>query len=284
MCSSNRAVTVREFSCRHDSPGSGHIRRSRWMLRSLPASLFRTCSRSPDADGQFVEDIFFQKSCEQIMEAGELDAADRVPYRSPTKGIRVDGYGGDPAEAVGILNLIVLDSTLRRKSGVSPERKWTPPSDAVQLSAAGARRTLAQCIGRDQSGIRAGRPHRTAVRSITRIRFLLVSNRELSERVDGRPAADIEGRQVTYSVWDIVAYIARQPSVTAAKTLRFDLGRGLRRGASILPRSNLRPTTCHTWPSYPGRSSPQFTIVGGRVFSNRTCEYSFRRAARSTAA
>ena len=30
-----------------------------------------------DADGQFVEDVFFQKSCEQLMEAGELDAADQ---------------------------------------------------------------------------------------------------------------------------------------------------------------------------------------------------------------
>ena len=39
-----------------------------------------------DADGQFVEDVFFQKSCEQLMEAGELDAADRVPYRSPHPG------------------------------------------------------------------------------------------------------------------------------------------------------------------------------------------------------
>ena len=62
-----------------------------------------------DADGQFVEDVFFQQACEQLMEAGELDTADRVPYRSPAKGIRVDGYGGDPADVGGLLNLVILD-------------------------------------------------------------------------------------------------------------------------------------------------------------------------------
>ena len=55
-------------------------------------------SPKSDADGRFVEDVFFHKFCEHLMEAGELDAADRVAYRGrPGKGIRVDGYGGDPA-------------------------------------------------------------------------------------------------------------------------------------------------------------------------------------------
>ena len=35
-----------------------------------------------DADGEFREDIFFDKACAHLQEAGELDTADRVPYRS----------------------------------------------------------------------------------------------------------------------------------------------------------------------------------------------------------
>ena len=55
-----------------------------------------------DADGEFMEDVFFQKSCEHLMEAGELDSRQiRAPYRRSTRsrGIRVDGYGGDPAQS-----------------------------------------------------------------------------------------------------------------------------------------------------------------------------------------
>ena len=157
-----------------------------------------------DADGQFVEDVFFQKSCEQLMEAGELDSADRVPYRSPARGIRVDGYGGDPAEAAGTLNLIILDFHLASEIG----RLTGTEMDAVFRRLANYLRQALDERWRDaleETSPAFGLADLIAQRwrNITRIRFLLVSNRELSERVDGRPAADIEGRQVTYSVWDI---------------------------------------------------------------------------------
>ena len=157
-----------------------------------------------DADGQFVEDVFFQKSCEQLMEAGELDSADRIPYRSPAKGIRVDGYGGDPAEAAGTLNLIILDFHLASEIG----RLTGTEMDAAFRRLANYLRQALDERWRDaleETSPAFGLADLIAQRwrSITRIRFLLVSNRELSERVDGRPAADIEGRQVTYSVWDI---------------------------------------------------------------------------------
>ena len=157
-----------------------------------------------DADGQFVEDVFFQKSCEQLMEAGELDSADRVPYRFPARGIRVDGYGGDPAEAAGTLNLIILDFHLAPEIG----RLTGTEMDAAFRRLANYLRQALDERWRDaleETSPAFGLADLIAQRwrSITRIRFLLVSNRELSERVDGRPTADIEGRQVTYSVWDI---------------------------------------------------------------------------------
>ena len=157
-----------------------------------------------DADGQFVEDVFFQKSCEQLMEAGELDTADRVPYRSSTRGIRVDGYGGDPAEAAGTLNLIILDFHLAPEIG----RLTGTEMDAAFHRLSNYLRQALDERWRDaleETSPAFGLADLIAQRwrNITRIRFLLVSNRELSERVDGRPAADIEGRQVTYSVWDI---------------------------------------------------------------------------------
>ena len=56
-------------------------------LKEFAQDLLQDVHAESDADGQFLEDVFFQKSCDQLTEAGELDTADRVPYRSPGRGI-----------------------------------------------------------------------------------------------------------------------------------------------------------------------------------------------------
>ena len=85
---------------------------------------FQDVVAESDADGEFMEDVFFQRFCDHLMEAGEIDSADRVPYVGPPgRGIRVDGYGGDPAlDESDTLSLLILDfqpsaevETARRK-------------------------------------------------------------------------------------------------------------------------------------------------------------------------
>ena len=172
-------------------------------IEEFARDLLQDVLAEADADGQFREDVFFEKACECLMEAGELDTADRVPYRSPTRGIRVDGYGGDPREASGTLSLIVLDfdanptgrligsemdRIMRRLSKFvrqALDRKWR---DALEETspAFGLADLIAHCWP-----------------TISKVRLLLISNRELSERVDGRPAGVLEEKPVTYSVWDL---------------------------------------------------------------------------------
>jgi len=159
-----------------------------------------------DADGQFLEDVFFHKFCEHLMEAGELDSADRVAYQSPPgKGIRVDGYGGDPAaddsdtfsllvsdfhqsDEIGRLAGSEMNTIFRRLSSFlrhSLDSKWR---DALEESSPAF--GLADLLSR-----RWG--------DIGRVRLFLITNRELSKRVDGRKADELDGRTITYSVWDI---------------------------------------------------------------------------------
>ena len=58
-------------------------------LEEFAQDLLQDVHAESDADGEFLEDVFFQKSCDQLTEAGELETADRVLYRSPARGIRV---------------------------------------------------------------------------------------------------------------------------------------------------------------------------------------------------
>ena len=157
-----------------------------------------------DADGQYLEDVFFQKVCDQLTEAGELETADRVPYRSPARGIRVDGYGGDPSDSNGTLSLIILDfhvsQTVGRMTGSEMDNLFRRLSNYLRYSLdAGWRNAL------EETNPAFGLADLIAQRwqDVAKVRLLLVSNRTLSERVDGRSAEVLDERQVTYSVWDI---------------------------------------------------------------------------------
>ena len=153
-----------------------------------------------------MEDVFFHKFCEHLMEAGELESADRVAYQGqPGRGIRVDGYGGDPAEDdsdtfsllisdfhpsadVGRLIGSEMNTIFRRLSNFlrhALDRKWR---DALEETSPAF--GLADLLSKRWTGI-------------SRVRLFLITNRALSERVDGREADELDGRTVTYSVWDI---------------------------------------------------------------------------------
>ena len=67
------------------------------------------------------------------------------------------------------------------------------------------------------------------------MRLLLVSNRALSERVDGRPVGVLEGRQATYSVWDIRRLHGYATASAAREEMEIDLARDFGGPLPILP-------------------------------------------------
>ena len=175
-------------------------------VEEFAGEFFQDVLADADADGQYLEDVFFHKFCEHLMEAGELDSADRVAYQGqPGRGIRVDGYGGDPAEddsdtfsllisdfhpSTGVRRLIrsEMNTIFRRLANFlrhALDRKWR---DALEETSPAF--GLADLLSKRWSGI-------------GRVRLFLITNRELSERVDGREADELDGRTITYSVWDI---------------------------------------------------------------------------------
>ena len=199
-----------------------------------------------DADGEFMEDVFFQKSCEHLMEAGELDSADRAPYLGPPgRGIRVDGYGGDPAvDDSDTLCLLVLDfqpspqigrlvgtemnaifRRLRNFLRHALDRKWR-----------GALEETSPAFG--LADLIASRWNR-----LGRVRLLLITNRALSERVDGRAAEDLDGRTITYSVWDIRRLYRLATSGRGREDIKIDLAEDFGGPLAVLPAQ--QPDAAH---------------------------------------
>jgi len=164
---------------------------------------FQDVLSQADAEGRFTEDAFFELFCEQLVDAGEIETADRAHFQS-ARGIRLDGYGGDPASSDGELSLIIadfnqspalatltssdLDAIFRRLTGFL--KKALDPSFRNGLEESSPAFGVADMISR-----RWG--------SIDKIRCILISNRLLSARIDGRESTEIDGTVVAYSVWDI---------------------------------------------------------------------------------
>ena len=207
-------------------------------VEEFAGEFFQDVLAEADADGQFVEDVFFHKFCEHLMEVGELDSADRVAYQGqPRRGIRVDGYGGDPAEDdsdtfsllisdfhpsadVGRLIGSEMNTIFRRLSNFlrhALDRKWR---DALEETSPAF--GLADLLSKRWS-------------SISRVRLFLITNRELSERVDGREADELDGRTITYSVWDI-GRLYRQATVGHGREdIDVDLTEGFGGPLPVLP-------------------------------------------------
>ena len=191
-----------------------------------------------DADGQFLEDVFFQKACEQLMEAGELDSADRAAYLGPPgRGIRVDGYGGDPRlDDSDTLSLVILDFQPAPEVG----RLTGTEMNAIFRRLGNFLRHALDRTWRDAleetspafglADLVASRWHR-----IGRVRLFLITNRALSERVDGRAADEHDGRTVTYSVWDIRRLYRQATSGHGREDIQIDLEEDFGGPIAVLP-------------------------------------------------
>lgn len=172
-------------------------------LEEFHREFFQDVHGAADSEGRYVEDTFFDLFCDQLVESGELDTADRAQYLSQ-RGVRVDGYAGDPAASDGVLSLIIadfnqspdiitltasdMDAIFKRLSNFLA--KSLDPDFRENLEETSPAFGLADLIGKRWP-------------TISKVRLFLISNRVLSARVDGREAGEHDGIPVTYSVWDI---------------------------------------------------------------------------------
>ena len=158
-----------------------------------------------DAQGQFVEDVFIEKFCEYLTEYGELETADRAFYSGQeSRGIRVDGYGGDPIGTGGVLSLVVEDC--QQASGISSLNRMEMESlvaRPVRFVREALKEDWRNQLEETSDGFGLAELIASRWSRITKVRIILISNRELRLRADGPEADEIDGRPVTYSVWDI---------------------------------------------------------------------------------
>ena len=205
-------------------------------IEEFHKELFQDVLGAADAEGQWIEDAFFECFCEYLVDAGELETADRAPYTPPRGGMRIDGYGGDPIANDGVLSLIIADFSQSTTIGTLTATEM----DAIFKRASNF---LAKALdlefrnSLEEANPAFGLADLIAKRwgSVSRVRLFLISNRVLSSRVDGREAGDYKGTPVTYSVWDLARLHRFAASGLGREEIAIDLERDFGGAIPILP-------------------------------------------------
>lgn len=224
----------------------------RLSLEEFSQEFGQQVRHAADAGGALVEDAFFEIVCDRLADCGEFDTADRAHYAGPPRsGIRVDGYGGDPGHADGVLTLIAMDfdhdsalGTLTRTQMDAAFRRLSrflerslEPDWRNALEETGPAFGLADLISQRW-------------RRVEKVRFVLLSNRKLSQRVAGRSAAAFDGREITHSVWDLGRLHRLESSGREREDMEIDFEKDFSHCGGALPLLPANLTSGDTLDSY----------------------------------
>ena len=157
-----------------------------------------------EANGLSTEEAFFQRVSDTITGSGEVDVLEYFHHRgSMNSGIRVDGWGGDPRKTRQ-LTLFVIDHA---------DNTDAPTLTASDLNGCFNRplRFLKNALKAEwRDALEETSPGHELAHMINlywpnigKVRLLLLTDRKLSGRVDGRDMTEFHDRPVSYSVWDI---------------------------------------------------------------------------------
>jgi hypothetical protein len=201
--------------------------------------LYQDIQYEAEAGGMFQEEAFVTLTTDLLMDAGELSTFDYQPLIG-RRGIRIDGSGGDPLETDGVLTLVTAHFN------PSPTIESLTQTE-MNLGFNRVMSFVRQCLdedfrfGLDESSPVFGLADMIAARwkIIDRIRVIMVTNRQLSRRIDGRRAEDILGKTVAFNVWDIGRLHQFETSGKGREEIEIDLeeefGHGFPALAAHLP-------------------------------------------------
>jgi AIPR protein/abortive infection phage resistance-like protein len=196
---------------------------------------FQDIRSSADAEGNFLEASFVERFCEHLIDAGEFDTYDPGHYRA-AKGMRVDGYAGDPIEEDGVLTLLISDFNQDDKLATLTKTDMTAIFKRLENFYIKARDPeFGYELEETSAGFGMAEMISSRVGDIRRVRFFLLSNRKLSERVKGIEEGEIGGIPVTYHVWDLSRLYRMVQSGKGKEDMDIDLAEEYQQTIPCLP-------------------------------------------------
>ncbi|WP_067341752.1 AIPR family protein [Stappia indica] len=169
-------------------------------------NLMADIRREADASGVFPVEAFFDRMTERLTEAGELEVADRAYYQSGegARRLRIDGYAGDPRDSEGVLGLIVCD--FADSDNVQTFGKGDVPpilNPLIRFLKKAKTQEFRDSLNEANPAFQVSDLIITTWSQVTKVKLILVSNRQYTGRDDAVKLAEIGDVPITWSVWDL---------------------------------------------------------------------------------
>lgn len=177
-----------------------------------------------EANGTSMEETFFARVTDTITGSGEVDTLEYFHHRGTIQsGIRVDGWGGDPRKTRQLTLLVIDyadDPDATTLTGTELNNQFKRPLRFLKAALGeGWRNNLEETSpGFELADLIAARWS-----SVKKIRLILLTDRKLSSRVDGREMTEFMERPVSYSVWDVTRLERIESSAMGREDIVVDL-------------------------------------------------------------
>lgn len=178
-------------------------------LEEYHLNLMADVRREADTSGILMIEAFFDRMAERLTEAGELEAADRAFFQDTDGGkkIRIDGYSGDPRDNDGTLGLIVcdfVDSDEVRTFGKSELAPLLNP--LIRFLGKARSEKFRDALNEVNPAFQVSDLIIATWQHVSKVKLILVSNRQYVGRDDTVKLDNKEQVPVTYSVWDLARF------------------------------------------------------------------------------
>jgi hypothetical protein len=178
-------------------------------LEEYHQSLMTDIRREADVSGILMVEAFFDRMAERLPGAGELETADRAFFQSGegAQKLRVDGYAGDPRESQGVLGLIICDFVDSNEVKTFGKAEIAPLLNPLIRFFKKARTTeFRDSLNEVNPAFQLSDLIITTWSQISKIKLILISNRQYIGRDDAVKLAETGGIPITYSVWDLARF------------------------------------------------------------------------------
>lgn len=175
-------------------------------LQDFHQQLIADIQGDADALGLVTAEAFFEKAGDLLTEAGELDGASRAYFEGTVSGnlARIDGYGGDPRDGDGVLSLILCDLELTDEVRViNKDRLQVLANTSLRFLKASLKRDFREQLEETSAGFGVADLIATTWKDVEKVKLIIITNADCRTRADATEVADLDGKPVTLSVWDL---------------------------------------------------------------------------------
>jgi len=197
-------------------------------LEDYYQNLMADIRREADASGVFPVEAFFERMTERLTESGELEVADRAYYQGGegAQRLRIDGYAGDPRDSDGVLGLIVCDFAVG--GTIQPFGKGDVPpilNPLIRFLKKARTEEFRDSLNEVNPAFQVSDLIIKTWPQVTKVKLILISNRQYIGRDDTVKLADIGDVPITWSVWDLVRFERFDRSGQAREDMVIDFAR-----------------------------------------------------------